>query len=693
MFSEGAVELESCGVIRGAGSRIYVGVCCWFVIIYTAPFLWAQEPNSDDYMEMTLEELMEVTVVSAARQEQGTHEVSSPITVITAEDIHYSGQTNLAEVLQFVPGVDVQRLSRFRYAISVHGLHEFISDRTLVLINGRTAESPLFGGSEYYTLPILLEDIERIEVIRGPGGAAWGANAFNGVINIITKKPSDVTGVLASTTFSEYGDSYSHLRYATTQEDWSWRVSVGYEDLKDSDQAGAGNFASHQSSTVNNLMGFNDFVANDFMRNLRVDNEAHYEVSEQTKLLLGIAHSHAEVGDWEFGGYYPGGNGWYETSRLFTKLEHEFDNGSSGYLQWYGNHANSKIPTLMKWNWMQNDLEGQVNVQIHPAHQTSIGANVRVVRLNTESQNSQNLNYAGEPFDEYFAGGFLIDRWTLNDQWSLEGQFRADYYSETHADWATRLTAFYALDELEDHTLRCSLAKAFRAPYITTRHVESHRLPLGGVLYAYNVELAGDLKNEESYLVELGYAGHPTANTLLQCHTYFQRYERLIGYATTYDGYGLPHHQADNIDGADAWGVESQLTLRRKRGMFSAWYTYNAFQEDKPDQAIRSFLPAKHSVGLSGRLVLADQWTLNANYRYTDTTETLGDDTTLFEIGPTHRLDLTIARLFAKNKGELMLGVSDVFNKTHGPNFAGSGQLTAHDTPGRTFFARMQVNF
>ena len=125
------------------------------------------EPNQPkDFFEMSIEELMEVpVVVSVSRQPQKLGELSAPVSVITAEDIHYSGLTNIPEILQFSPGIDMLRISRFRYAVGVRGLHEFISDRTLVLINGRSAESPLFGGSEYYTLPILMEDIERIEVL------------------------------------------------------------------------------------------------------------------------------------------------------------------------------------------------------------------------------------------------------------------------------------------------------------------------------------------------------------------------------------------------------------------------------------------------------------------------------------------------------------------------------------------------
>jgi len=650
------------------------------------------EPNkAADLFEMSIEQLMDIEVVSASRQAQKIGELSVPVSVISADDIHYSGLTSIPEILQFSPGIDMLRISRFRNAVGVRGLHEFISDRTLVLINGRSAESPLFGGSEYYTLPILMEDIERIEVVRGPGGAAWGANAFTGVINIITKKPDDVLGGFVSTRMDEFGDSYTHLRYAEKDGKWKWRVSAGYEDLKTSDDAGAGSFVSNTTAGVNALMGFSSFTANDFMRNYRFDSEAFYDYSDQTRLSFGTGYSHAQVGDWEFGGYYPGGNGWYETVRSYAKLDHQFDDGSSGYLQWFGNLASSKVPTLMKWNWMQNDVEGQLNFNASDAHNITIGGNFRFIQLDIEQQDTRQLTYVGEPFDEQFAGAFLIDRWMLSDRLTLEGQIRGDWYSETQTDWAARLTALYAMDEQKDHILRFSFAKAFRTPFTSPRNAWTSRVPVGGGLYAFNVRPADELENEETYSLEAGYTGKLAKNLTLCANTYYQRFEELIGYTKTYVG-PLPYHKPENIDGADSWGAEVELALGGKPGKISAWYAYNAFEEDSPQQGIRAYVPAEHKVGLTGRLFLSDGWTLNANYKYMDTTRKLDLDTTLLEVGPSHRLDLCLAKEFAKGKGEFMVGVSDLLNETSGPNFA-IGQLTAHDVPGRTFFASLLWRF
>jgi outer membrane receptor for ferrienterochelin and colicin len=234
-------------------------------------------------------------VVSASRSEQPINWSPVPISVISAEDIHYSGATNVYEVLRYVPGVDVLKLSRYRYAVGVRGFHDFISDRTLTLIDGRAADSPLFGGSEFYRQPFLMEDIKQIEVVRGPGGAAWGANAFNGVINIITKKPEDCPKWFASTTWSEFGDSYNHVRWAEKKNNWQWMASAGYEDVKDSaDAIHDPEFTSSVSPEFRQLSGFDNYTTRDFIRNMRFDGKAIYKSSPETDITFGSGYTQSE---------------------------------------------------------------------------------------------------------------------------------------------------------------------------------------------------------------------------------------------------------------------------------------------------------------------------------------------------------------------------------------------------------------
>ena len=156
---------------------------------------WPQQ-NSTDLTTKSLEDLMNVEVTSVSRSEQKLSRTASAIFVITAEDISRSGATNIPDLLRMVPGMDVAQIDANTWAVSARGLNGEFSNELLVMIDGRTVYVPTFGGVLWDVLDMPLDDIERIEVIRGPGGTVWGANAVNGVVNIITKKAADTHGGL-----------------------------------------------------------------------------------------------------------------------------------------------------------------------------------------------------------------------------------------------------------------------------------------------------------------------------------------------------------------------------------------------------------------------------------------------------------------------------------------------------------------
>lgn len=175
-----------------------------------------------------------------------------PISVITSDDIRYSGLTNLYEIIQFAPGVEMLKIDNNRYALRVRGLHEFFSDLTLTLIDGKIADSPVFDGSELLRIPLFLDEIERIEIVRGPGGAVWGANAFNGVINNITKTPDVEIGHSVSSSINEFGDNFTEIGWTDNSDNWDWRLKLGYDTWESSSEA------------VKN----DHFESNDFNRNI-----------------------------------------------------------------------------------------------------------------------------------------------------------------------------------------------------------------------------------------------------------------------------------------------------------------------------------------------------------------------------------------------------------------------------------------
>ncbi|MGB2823508.1 MAG: TonB-dependent receptor, partial [Phycisphaerae bacterium] len=648
----------------------------------------AQPPNDPNHVtaEPTVESGDELlmfqdvpVVVSAARRAQPVNWLSVPVSIITAEDIHYSGLTSIPEILQFTPSVDLLKLERNRFAVGVRGMHFAYSDRLLSLVDGRAADQPMFGGPDFIRLPVLMEDIKRIEVVRGPGGAAWGANAFTGVVNIITKEPEETQGWLASTTWSHFCDSYSHLRWGSKAGKWAWRISMGYEDMKTSEDAisGGASFAL-EKPVLPALIGFDRYVARDFTRNWRIDTKATYRPSDRTKWSFGLGTSHLETGDFEKAGYYAMQSMRQDTARAFSKVEREFGGGRTAHFQWFGNFLQGNMAGVTA-RTSENDLEGQYNFAIGDDHKMSVGGNARWAHINTGWTDPQDMRFIGAPFDEYWLGAFGIDRWQATKRLVIEAQGRLDWYSETHMDWSARLSGLYALDEAQRHVLRVSGAKAFRSPLIVCRRLRGRTVPLGmGTYLAEYVLPRDDLKNEETWSAELGYTGRITDWLTVRADGYYQRFDRLITYRKTYRP-PLPavFSFADNTGGTSSFGGEAEVELKGKIGTLSAWYAHNNSREDHSHQEVRSFLPAKHKVGVTGRLFLPDGWTLNANYRYATrvTENTVGDATRPW----TNRLDLTVSKRLFDGRCEVMFGVWDVLDKTNDPA-VGYGQFTAHET-------------
>jgi len=147
----------------------------------------AQDPPQSDFKRLTLEELMDVDVTSVSRKAERLGQTAAAVTVITAEDIRRSGATTIPELLRFVPGLQVARFNNGSWSISARGFSSTAANKLLVMIDGRTVYSPLFSGTFWEVQDLVLEDIARIEVVRGPGATLYGANAVNGVISIITR--------------------------------------------------------------------------------------------------------------------------------------------------------------------------------------------------------------------------------------------------------------------------------------------------------------------------------------------------------------------------------------------------------------------------------------------------------------------------------------------------------------------------
>jgi iron complex outermembrane receptor protein len=158
------------------------------------------EISTSELKQLSLEELMNVQVYSASRHLEPSQTAPSAIFVLTNEDLRRSHVTSVPEALRLVPGVQVGRVDANKWAVSMRGFNSREANKLLVLVDGRSIYDPLFSGMLWESQDFMLEDVDRIEVIRGPGGTLWGANAFNGIINIVTRNARDSQGLLASLT-------------------------------------------------------------------------------------------------------------------------------------------------------------------------------------------------------------------------------------------------------------------------------------------------------------------------------------------------------------------------------------------------------------------------------------------------------------------------------------------------------------
>lgn len=221
--------------LRPCASGIFdlVRLVVFVLIVAVHTPLFSQTPlaSQQDLKKLSLEELMNIEIVSVSKHPEKLTEVASAIQVITADDIRRSGARSIPEALRLASNLQVGQLNSSAWIISARGFNALFSNKLLVMIDGRTVYSPLFAGVFWDVQSVLLEDVERIEVISGPGGTMWGANAVNGVINIITKNTSRTKGLYVEAGGGTFHQGFGAVRYGgEITPEFSYRVYAQHTD-------------------------------------------------------------------------------------------------------------------------------------------------------------------------------------------------------------------------------------------------------------------------------------------------------------------------------------------------------------------------------------------------------------------------------------------------------------------------------
>jgi len=203
--------------------RVFTVVAVWAVVAGLCPSAAVGQTTKPDLTQLTIEDLMNIEITSASRKEQRVLDVAAAIFVITRDDIRRSGMTTIPDLLRMVPGLQVAQLNAGRWALSVRGFNNLYANKLQVLIDGRSVYNRVFSGVTWDSQDLVLDDVDRIEVIRGPGAATWGANAVNGVINIVTRAAADTQGGFVRVDAGRMGAQLA-MRYGGTVGSTRYRL-------------------------------------------------------------------------------------------------------------------------------------------------------------------------------------------------------------------------------------------------------------------------------------------------------------------------------------------------------------------------------------------------------------------------------------------------------------------------------------
>ena len=625
----------------------------------------------DDFeSEMMLFEDIPV-VYSVTRTAQEVDDLSVPVNVIDAEDIHYSGLTNIPDLLKYSLGVDVLMANRNKYRLGMGGLRYSFYDRNVTLINGRNLNNPVSGGTDFVGIPVFMEDIERIEVVRGSGSAAWGTNGFAGVINIVTKRPEDIEpGFFYSGTINEYGDIYNHIRWANKKGSWQWRVSAGFDDWTSTD-----NTASTDVKEVR-----------DFARQHRFDSEVIVGLNDLMELSFGAAYNRSKRGDLyqkDLQSFYhpflPATpvHSYYETSRFFTKLTRKMYDNYAFHLQWFNNYDVKKEYFDTFARSMENDLELQFNLDLEK-HDITLGTNFRhyvVDEIKTEHSNDLLEN----TYVDYQTGVYVIDRWDVADRLDLEFQIRGDYYSDTKdSDCSGRAAAIVDVAEQYNQKMRFSINRSYRSPSYGWKYTNFK-----------TVYPNPEMDNEMMLSYQAGYSIEPTDKIKVELDGHYHKYKDTIGLTIIQSDpiYGPVALMPDNNGDLDVLGAEGKVTFDLDKTDLELWCAYDDIDMKEFKADLVSAMPAQIRAGLNSICYLPNDWTFSTHYKFSGDPQTLGNTDPLFEHND---LTVALAKGFAEGNGEIMVGVQNVFSDDY--NFY-QGLDETMDSVGRTFFGRLQVKF
>ncbi len=535
------------------GRAIALGLLLVTARVWGDPASTADATNS--LMGLSVEELMKIEVVTASRSPQKISDTAAAIQVITQDDIRRSGFDTLPDILRLAPGMDVGQLGSSTWAVSARGFNDLFANKLLVMIDGRSLYTSLFNGVFWSSQDLLIEDIERIEVIRGPGASLWGANAVNGVINIITKSSQETQGGLAVAGGGTAEIGFGGLRYGgRLGADATYRVYAKYFD-RDAARLADGSDAA--DGWQMGRTGFRvDWAPSD--RNavtMQGDYYAGNLNQEFTQLTPRPPFTPVSVLD-NF--TQMGGN-------ALARWTHTFYEGSDLTVQTYYMEDQAD-PALFNVRRDSYDIDAQYRAPVGERQEMAWGAGYRLT--GDQFKGSFDLGLNPDHSDSQLVSAFGQDTITLIEKrltLTLGSKFEHNDYTGFEIQPSGRL----AWTPTERLTLWTAVSRAVKTPSRAENAVRLNRQPVTPVSVT-SVFGNNDLDTEKLNAYELGGRVALNSRLSLDVSTYYNVYDDLRSLEFDADNpHFLPGQQgvppinfgttfANNLYG-ESYGVEAAL--------------------------------------------------------------------------------------------------------------------------------------
>ncbi len=513
--------------------------------------IWAsstQVAAEAELTDLSIEELMSRKVITASKTEQTFSDTAAAVFVIHQNDIRRSGATNIPEALRMVPGLQVARVDANKWAISARGFNGRIANKLLVLIDGRTVYTPTFSGVYWEIQDVLLEDVDRIEVIRGPGASVWGANAVNGIINVITKNASETNGKLVSVTAGNeyqsaavrYGNQFNKHGYYRVYGKYFRHdgfVDRHGDDAEDNWDMGRGGFRLDWTpSAENTFMVQGDVYNGDINQNFIVPSITAPSGGERV-LETADAHGGSLLARWDYTHSL--------ASRTSTQIYYEHFRRNDTF-------QNETLNTI--------DFDFQHELALAKAHEFTWGVGYRL--HNEKFGNAQLVSVSPAKRNLHLFSAFLQDKISLfDDLVTLTIGSKFEYHTLSGFEYQPSLRLMW--NASRNQRLWAAFSKATRTP---SRGEKESKVNIAAIpQFQSIVELQGnsDFKSEQVLSYELGYRAWLGDLFSFDIVAYYNKYDDLIftKLGTITEPGKIPL-RIINGEQAQTWGVEVAVDWR-----------------------------------------------------------------------------------------------------------------------------------